>query len=223
MERHDPRRRETNLLVSAPPADPQIRWSEPRFDGPARRPGAWLLIVERSLDARGSELSPVPGDLPWSYCTTLRPSRRHRLLADPAPRRLGGGDRHEPELPPVHRIRQRGRLPRFGRPSAPFLRASPAAHIRQIVRVQVALGRPGTLGMTLENLLDATGLGVVQLDGRGRIVAANDRARSLLRTGDVLFDTGGSLFARTPQANDELQDLLTQPCRRSEPGERPVR
>ena len=83
-------------------------------------------------------------------------------------------------------------------------------HIRETVRVQVALGRAGTLGMTLENLLDATGLGVVQLDGRGRIVAANDRARSLLRTGDVLFDTGGSLFARTPEANDELQDLLTR-------------
>ena len=83
-------------------------------------------------------------------------------------------------------------------------------HIRQTVRVQVALGRAETLGMTLENLLDATGLGIIQLDRRGRIVAANDRARKLLRTGDVLFDTGGSLFARTAPADDELRELLAR-------------
>ena len=83
-------------------------------------------------------------------------------------------------------------------------------HIRQTVRVQVALGRAGTLGMTLENLLAATGLGVIQLDRRARIVAANDRARRVLQMGDVLFDTGGGLFARTPLANAELQDLLTR-------------
>lgn len=81
-------------------------------------------------------------------------------------------------------------------------------HIRQTVRVQVALGRAGTLGRTLEGLLDATNLGVIQLDWRARIVAANDPARSLLRTGDVLFDTGGRLLAHAPKANAELQDLL---------------
>ena len=83
-------------------------------------------------------------------------------------------------------------------------------HIRQTVRVQVAMGRAGSLGMTLEHLLEATGLGVIQLDARGRIVAANDRARHLLRGGDVLFDTGGGLFARTPTANAELQELLAR-------------
>ena len=83
-------------------------------------------------------------------------------------------------------------------------------HIRQTVRVQVVLGRAGAVGMTLENLLDATGLAVIQLDSRARIVAANDRARGVLRTGDVLFDTGGGLFARSPTANAELQDLLAR-------------
>ncbi|MYE10884.1 MAG: helix-turn-helix transcriptional regulator [Gammaproteobacteria bacterium] len=83
-------------------------------------------------------------------------------------------------------------------------------HIRQTVRVQVALGRAGILGMTLERLLEATGLGVIQLDRRARIVAANDRARSLLQAGDVLFDTGGCLFAQTPPANAQLQDLLAR-------------
>lgn len=83
-------------------------------------------------------------------------------------------------------------------------------HIRQTVRVQVALGKAGSLGLTLENLLDVTAVGVIQLDGRARIVAANDRARSLLRTGDVLFDTGGCLFARAPAANTSLQTLLAR-------------
>ena len=44
------------------------------------------------------------------------------------------------------------------------------------------------MGASLAKLLDTTGLGIVQLDGRGRIVAANDRARDLLRTGDGLYD-----------------------------------
>ncbi len=83
-------------------------------------------------------------------------------------------------------------------------------HIRQTVRVQVALRRAETVGTTLENLLDAGGLGIVQLDRRGRIVAANDPALRLLRTGDVLHDEGGGLFARTLPANDELQDLLAR-------------
>ena len=83
-------------------------------------------------------------------------------------------------------------------------------HLRQTVRVQVALGRAGTLGRTLESLLEATGLGVIQLDRRARIVAANDQARRLLRTGDVLFDADGCLFARAPAANTELQELLAR-------------
>ena len=41
-------------------------------------------------------------------------------------------------------------------------------------------------------------------------MAANDRARGLLRTGDTLFDESGILFARTPQANADLQGLLSR-------------
>ena len=41
-------------------------------------------------------------------------------------------------------------------------------------------------------------------------MAANDRARDLLRTGDGLFDEGGFLYARTPGDNAELQRLLTR-------------
>ena len=83
-------------------------------------------------------------------------------------------------------------------------------HIRQTVGVQQALASADALGASLAKLLEATGLGIVQLDGRGRIVAANDRARDLLRSGDGLFDECGFLRARTPEDNAELQGLLTR-------------
>ena len=83
-------------------------------------------------------------------------------------------------------------------------------HIRQTVRVQQALAGAGALGASFAQLLDTTGLGIVQLDGRGRIVAANDRARDLLRSGDGLFDEDGFLCARRPEDNADLQGLLTR-------------
>ena len=54
-------------------------------------------------------------------------------------------------------------------------------HIRQCVRAQQALAGVGALGASMATLLDTTGLGIVQLDGRGRIVAVNDRARDVIR------------------------------------------
>ena len=57
-------------------------------------------------------------------------------------------------------------------------------HVRQTVSVRQTLAGTGALGATLTEMLDSTGLGIIQLDGRGRIVEANDRARDLLRTGD---------------------------------------
>ena len=83
-------------------------------------------------------------------------------------------------------------------------------HVRQTVHVQQALALADTLGATLKELLDATGLGVIQLDGRGRIVAANDRIRDLLKTGDGLFDRDGFLFARASRDNSALQALLNR-------------
>ena len=55
-------------------------------------------------------------------------------------------------------------------------------HFRQSLCTRHALAGAGVLGASLTKLLDFTGLGIVQLDGRGRIVAANDRARDLLRS-----------------------------------------
>ena len=81
-------------------------------------------------------------------------------------------------------------------------------HIRQAVRVQQALAGAGVLGASLAKLLDDTNLGMVQLDGRGRIVAANDPALKVLRTGRGLCSRGGFLNATTPEDNEELQGML---------------
>ena len=81
-------------------------------------------------------------------------------------------------------------------------------HIRQTVRVQQALDGAGALGASLANLLDTTGMGIVQLDGRGRIVVANDCAGDVLRRGDGLLDKQGFLHARSPEDDAELQELL---------------
>ena len=83
-------------------------------------------------------------------------------------------------------------------------------HVRQTVSVRQTLAGVGALGATLTEMLDATGLGIIQLDARGRIAAANDRARDLLRTGDRLFDKDGLLFAHPPQDDDDLQKLLSR-------------
>ena len=81
-------------------------------------------------------------------------------------------------------------------------------HIRHFVHVQQTLSSAGALGKTLTELLDASGVGVIQLNARGRILEMNDRARDLLRSGDTLYDEGGSLLARSPHDNAELEGLL---------------
>ena len=83
-------------------------------------------------------------------------------------------------------------------------------HIQQFVRVRQVLAGAGALGASLADLLATTGLGIIQLDGRGRIAAANDRALDLLRTGDGLCDKGGGLGAGVPADDAVLQGLLTR-------------
>ena len=83
-------------------------------------------------------------------------------------------------------------------------------HIQQFVRVRQVLAGAGALGASLADLLATTGLGIIQLDGRGRIAAANDRALALLRTGDGLVDKGGVLGADVPADDAVLQGLLAR-------------
>ena len=83
-------------------------------------------------------------------------------------------------------------------------------HVRQFVRVRQALVNAEALGASLTGLLDNTRVGAIHLDRRGRIVAANDRARDLLRRGDGLSDRGGFLRARLPTDNAKLEKLLAR-------------
>ena len=83
-------------------------------------------------------------------------------------------------------------------------------HIRHYVRTRQAVVGRWRSRRNAAELLDTTERGVIQLDRRGQMVAANDAARDLLRTGDGLFDEGGRLFARASQDNDRLQALLAR-------------
>ena len=83
-------------------------------------------------------------------------------------------------------------------------------HIRHYVSMRHALAGAGALGASLDELLATTGSGVIQLDWRGRIVAANDHALGLLRAGDALFDDDGFLSARSPEDDAGLKRLLTR-------------
>lgn len=59
-------------------------------------------------------------------------------------------------------------------------------------------------------MLQQSGIGIVQLDERGRIVAAADTALRILRRGDCLFDRDGLLHARSAPDNAVLQQLLAR-------------
>lgn len=81
-------------------------------------------------------------------------------------------------------------------------------HVRQFVRVRQALATADAVATSLPQLLDHAGVGVIQMDRRGMIVAANDLARAVLRKGDGLSDRGGFLEARLPADAAGLKRLL---------------
>ena len=72
-------------------------------------------------------------------------------------------------------------------------------HIRQFIRVRQALVRAEARDTTVTALLENPRIGVLHLDRRGRILAVNDRARSILRDGHQLSDRNGVLHARGGQ------------------------
>ena len=81
-------------------------------------------------------------------------------------------------------------------------------HVRQFVVVRQALAAAGARNATLADLLDSARYGAIHLDQRGRIMAANDRARDILRRGEVLTDRGGFLRARLHADRARLDRLL---------------
>ena len=81
-------------------------------------------------------------------------------------------------------------------------------HVRQFVRVRQALVRADAQTTTVTALLDNPRIGVLHLDRRGRIMAANDRARDILGHGDGLSDPDGVLRARAPADQGRLERLV---------------
>ena len=81
-------------------------------------------------------------------------------------------------------------------------------HLRQYVRIRQALARTEALGAAATKLLGTTRIGAIHLDRRGRVVAANDRARAILRRGDGIGDRDGMLHARVPADHARLEQLI---------------
>ena len=81
-------------------------------------------------------------------------------------------------------------------------------HLRDFVYARQALARAEARGTSSTALLDTTQIGVIQLDRRGRIIAANDRALDFLRRGDGVTDQDGVLGASVPAAHARLAQLI---------------
>ena len=83
-------------------------------------------------------------------------------------------------------------------------------HLRHFVAVRHALLRTRALGASLIDLLDHVRACVIRLDRRGRVTAASDRARTLLRRGAGLHDRDGRLRAALPGEDAALQGLIAR-------------
>ena len=83
-----------------------------------------------------------------------------------------------------------------------------APHIRQFAHIRHAMADAQALGASLAELLENGRAGFIQLDRRGRILEANDRARDILLKRDGLRDEEGVLAAEIQGEDAELQRLL---------------
>ena len=86
-------------------------------------------------------------------------------------------------------------------------------HIHHAVLTRQKLAGADALGAGLAGLLDNGGVGVVQLDRDGRVLAANDSALDMLRRGEGLSDRDGVLHAALPADRSRLQRLLRRALR----------
>ncbi len=81
-------------------------------------------------------------------------------------------------------------------------------HLLHFARVRRALAQADALGRSMEAVLQSKGVGVAQLDRRGRIVAASDAALAHLRNGRLQGDMDGTLKAVSKTDDEALQGLL---------------
>ena len=80
--------------------------------------------------------------------------------------------------------------------------------VRHFLRVRQALVESEARGLSAAALLDSDRLGIVELDRRGRIGAANDLAMAILREGDGLLEEDRALRAWPPRYDQELRRLV---------------
>ena len=81
-------------------------------------------------------------------------------------------------------------------------------HVRHVVVVRQALAAAGAGKARLAGLLDNSRIGVLYLDRGGRVAAANAPGLDILRRGDGLSDSGGTLHATEPGERERLRELL---------------
>ena len=83
-------------------------------------------------------------------------------------------------------------------------------HVRQTALVSHALAEARVTDAAARELLASRSIGVIYLDRRCRIAAANDRALEILRQGDDLMDRDGFLCTPARDENAELSRLLAR-------------
>ena len=81
-------------------------------------------------------------------------------------------------------------------------------HVRHFVGVRQVLAGVEAMNAGMAELFENGGIGVLQLDRGGRVLAANATAMDVLRNGEGLSDCGGILHASLPADNSRLQRLL---------------
>lgn len=81
-------------------------------------------------------------------------------------------------------------------------------HVRQFVRARHALAKAESWQASVVDLLDYTKAGVIHLDRWGKLVAVNDRARSILQCGSGLQEQEGFLQAVHAADSAALERLL---------------
>ena len=81
-------------------------------------------------------------------------------------------------------------------------------HIGQFIRVRQTLVRAEARETSAAALLDNPRIGVLHLDRRGRVLEANDRARTILRQGGGLSEEDGVLRARDAADRLRLERLV---------------
>ncbi|CAH2599059.1 HTH luxR-type domain-containing protein [Rhodovastum atsumiense] len=81
-------------------------------------------------------------------------------------------------------------------------------HFRRSIRAYFRLAEAWASGQAMGVALDRMRRGVIGLDPAGRIVFANEAARTLLTTGDALLVEHGLLAARRPDLTSSLRRMI---------------